>query len=44
MHKGNIDNEAILLVYCNTDGHDEKVHTRTVYYKLIRPKSEGLLM
>ena len=43
--KGNIDNEAILLIYCDTDGHDDKIHTRTVYFKLIRPKSvtaEGL--
>ena len=40
--KGNIDNEAILLIYCDTDGHDEKVHTRTVYFKLIRPTAEGL--
>ena len=43
--KGNIDNKAILLIYCDTDGHDEIIHTRTVYFKLIRPTSvtaEGL--
>ena len=43
--KGNIDNEVILLIYCDTDGHDEIIHTRTMYFKLIRPTSvtaEGL--
>ena len=37
--KGNVDNEAILLIYCDTDSFDEKIYTRTVYFKLIRPKS-----
>ena len=43
--KGFIDNDAILLIYCDIDDHDEKFHTKTVYFKLIRPKSvtaEGL--
>ena len=43
--KGNIDNEAMLLIYCDTDGHDEKIYTIAVNIKLIRPKSvtaEGL--
>ena len=45
--KGNIDNEALLLVWCDIDGHghDEKIHTKTSYFKLARPKfvtAEGL--
>jgi len=41
--KVNVDNEAILLIYCDTDSFDEQIHTRTVYF--IQPKSvtaEGL--
>ena len=43
--KGNIDNEAMLVVWCDLDGHDEKIHTRLSYFKLARPKhvtAEGL--
>ena len=29
--KGNIDNEAILVVWCEHNGLDEKVHTRMEY-------------
>jgi len=42
---GNIDNEVLLVVWCDLDGHDEKVHTRMSYLKVARPKSvtgEGL--
>ena len=42
---GNIDNEMLLLVWCDLDGHDNKIHTRMSYFKVARPKSvtgEGL--
>ena len=44
--KGNIDNEAILVVWCEHDGLDEKVHTRMEYFTVVRPQSvtaQGLL-
>ena len=43
--KGNIDNELILIVWCDVNGSDEKVHTRTDYFTTVRPQSvtaEGL--
>ena len=43
--KGNIDNEAVLTVWCDLNSTDEKVHTRISYLSLIRPNSvtgEGL--
>ena len=43
--KANIDNEVILVVWCDRDGTDEKVHTRMEYFTIIRPQSvtaEGL--
>ena len=43
--KGNIDNEAVLTVWCDPNCSDEKVYTRISYLALIRPKfvtGEGL--
>ena len=43
--KANIDNEVILVVWCDRDGTDEKVHTRMEYFTIVRPQSvtaEGL--
>ena len=43
--KGNIDNKAVLAVWCDPNCSDEKVHTRISYLALIRPKfvtGEGL--
>lgn len=37
--KGNIDNELLLVVWCDPDGTDEKVHTRMDYLKVSRPQS-----
>ena len=37
--KGNIDNEAILVVWCEHDGLDEKVHTRMEYFTVVQPQS-----
>ena len=42
---GNIDNEVILVVWCDPRCEDEKIHSRISYFKVIRPKSvtgEGL--
>ena len=36
--KGNVDNEAVLTVWCDPNGSDEKIHTRISYLSLIRPK------
>jgi len=44
-NKGNIDNEAVLTVWCDSNSTDEKIHTRISYLSLIRPKfvtGEGL--
>ena len=35
---GNIDNEILLVVWCDTEASDEKVHTRMTYFSLTRPK------
>ena len=37
--KGNIDDELFLVVWCNTDGSDEKVHTEMSYLSVARPKT-----
>ena len=37
--KGNIDNEILLVVWCDPDGTDEKVHTRMDYFAVSRPQS-----
>ena len=34
--KGNIDNELILLVWCDINGNDEKVHTRSDCFTTVR--------
>ena len=42
---GNVDNEVLLVVWCDHDRHDEKVHTRMSYFKVAGLKSgkgEGL--
>ena len=41
----NIDNELMLIVWCDVNGSDEKVHTRSDYFTVVRPQSvsgEGL--
>ena len=35
---GNIDNKMLLVVWCDTESSDEKVHTRMTYFSLTRPK------
>ena len=35
---GNIDDEMLLIVWCDTEASDEKVHTRMMYFTLTRPK------
>ena len=43
--KGNIDNELLLIVWCDADGTDEKIHTKMCYFSVCRPESvsaEGL--
>ena len=37
--KGNIDNEILLVVWCDLDGTDEVVHTRMDYFSVSRPQS-----
>ena len=34
--KGNVDNEAVLTVWCDPNGSDEKIHTRISYLSPIR--------
>lgn len=44
-NKANIDNEVLLVVWCDSGGSDKKVHTRMEYFTIIRPQSvtaEGL--
>ena len=36
---GNIDNEILLVVWCDPDGSDEKVHTRMDFLTVSRPQS-----
>ena len=43
--EGNIDNELILIVWCNVDGTGETIHTKLSYFTVCRPQSvsaEGL--
>ena len=43
---GNVDNELLLVVWFDRDGVDEKVCTKTTYFKVCRPSTvtaEGLL-
>ena len=43
--KANIDNELMLIVWCDVNGSDEQVHTRMDYLTIVRPQSvsgEGL--
>ena len=35
---GNIDDEMLLTVWCDTDSSDEKVHTKMTYFALARPR------
>ena len=37
--KGNIDDELFLVLYCDTDGNDQKVHTRTRFLTVARPQA-----
>ncbi len=44
--KGNIDNELCLVVWCDTNSSDEKIHSQMNYLTVCRPQSvtaEGLL-
>lgn len=34
---GNIDNELLVVVCCDRDGSDEKIHTRMEYFTVVRP-------
>ena len=36
---GNIDNELYMVVWCDCDGTDEKIHTRTTYFHVGRPST-----
>lgn len=43
--KANIDNELILVVWCDVNGSDEQIHTRMNYLTIVGPQSvsgEGL--
>ena len=35
---GNIDDEILLVVWCDTEASDGKVHTRMTSFSLTRPK------
>ena len=37
--KDNIDNELVLVIWCDTDGNDEKTHTRISYLSVVRPQT-----
>ena len=37
--KGNIDNELLLIVWCDIDGTDEKVHTKMSNFTVCQPQS-----
>ena len=36
---GNVDNELFMVVWCDCDGADEKIHTRTTYFHVGRPST-----
>ena len=35
----NIDEEMFLVLWCDTDGNDEKVHSRMQFFLVMRPES-----
>ena len=35
----NIDEEMFLVLWCDTDGNDEKVHSRMQFFSVMRPES-----
>lgn len=37
--KGNTDDEVFMAVWCDSTNADEKVHTRTTYFHMCRPKT-----
>ncbi len=39
LRTSNIDNEVLLVVWCDRNGSDEKVHTRMEYFTVVRPQS-----
>lgn len=44
-NKGNIDNELILVVWCDVNGTDECVHTKMSFFRVSQPQfvsAEGL--
>ena len=40
--KGNIDNELMMVVWCDINAEDEKVHTRISYFRPESVRAEGL--
>ena len=36
---GNVDDEVFLVLWCDVDGKDEKVHTRMSFFAVARPES-----
>ena len=37
--KANVDNEVFMVVWCDTNGSDEKIHTQTSYFHVGRPST-----
>lgn len=37
--KGNTDDEVFMAVWCDSKSTDEKIHTRTIYFHVDRPKT-----
>ena len=37
--KGNVDDELFMVVWCDTNGEDELVHTRKMYFHVSRPST-----
>ena len=37
--KANVDNEVFMAVWCDTNGTDEKIHTKTSYFHVGRPST-----
>ena len=37
--KANVDNEVFMVVWCDTDGNDEKIHTQISYFHVGRPST-----
>ena len=45
--KDNVDDEVFMVVWCDSSGTDKKMHTRTTYFHVCRPKTvdaNGLLL